>query len=74
MTPTQMADQLLLRAERRLEGHGIENRNLARGIAYDTAVFIISANPHANPFNSDGGSTVEYWMDVKELLTPCPQG
>ncbi len=69
MTPTQMADQLLLRAERRLEGYGIENRRLARGIAYDTAVFIISANPHGNPFNSDGGSTIEYWMDVRELLT-----
>ncbi len=74
MTPTQMADQLLLRAERRLEGYGVENKNLAKGIAYDTAAFVMTANPHGNPFNSDGGSTMRDWIEVKEILTPCPQG
>lgn len=29
---------------------------------------IINANPHGNPLNSDGLSTVEYWIDVKNEL------
>ncbi len=69
-----MAKLMLIRIDLQLEKHGIKNTKLVKELAYDTAVQIISANPHANPFNSDGGSTMEYWMEVKEILTPSQQG
>ncbi len=70
MAPAQMAKMMLIRIDLQLEKHGIKNTKLVKELAYDTAVQIISANPHANPFNSEGGSTLEYWMEVKEILTP----
>lgn len=29
---------------------------------------IINANPHGNPLNSDGTSTMDYWLEVKKEI------
>ncbi len=29
---------------------------------------IINANPHSNPLNTDGDSTMAFWMQVKEEI------
>ena len=68
MTPQQQADQIILRAERRLATRMHEDRRLAIDIACDTVIWILSANPHSNPLNSDGGSTYKYWNEVLEII------
>ena len=68
MTPQQQADQIILRAERRLATHMHEDRRLAVDIAYDTVILILAVNPYSNPLNSDGNSTWEYWNEVLEIV------
>ena len=68
MTPQQQADQIIIRAERRLATQSNEDKRLAIDIAHDTVHWILTANPHGNPFNSDGKSTWEYWNEVLEII------
>jgi hypothetical protein len=45
-------------------------------IEYPTAIVcalvavteIINSNPHSNPFNTDGSSTMKYWQEVKKEI------
>ena len=68
MTPQQQADQIIMRAERRLATHMHEDTRLAIDIAYDTVIQILAANPYSNPLNSDGKSTWKYWSEVLEII------
>ena len=43
-------------------------RNRVQEIALYTVQMIIAANPHSNPINTDGESTMAYWLKVKEEL------
>ena len=36
--------------------------------AYLTVNYIISANPHSNPLNTDVYSTMKYWQEVKQQI------
>ena len=69
MTPQQQADQIILRAERRLMACGYVNKQLTLSVAYDTVHWILTANPHGNPFNSDGKSTWKYWNEVLTIIS-----
>ena len=40
----------------------------ARKCALIAVNYIISANPHSNPFNTTGYSTMEYWLEVKKEI------
>lgn len=33
-----------------------------------TVQYIINANPHSNPFNTDVYSTMDFWLEVKQEL------
>lgn len=41
----------------------------AKQCALITVQYIINANPHSNPFNTEVQSTIEYWLQVKEEIT-----
>ena len=45
------------------------NRNqYAIECAYIAVNEIILANPHSNPLNTDGYSTMDWWMEVKQEI------
>lgn len=50
----------------------VDNYDKAKELAYLTVNYIINANPHSNPFNSEISSTYDYWVIPKQL--PSQQG
>jgi hypothetical protein len=42
---------------------------LSQKLAIKTVERIILANPHSNPLNTSGFSTMRFWQDVKKYLT-----
>ena len=43
-------------------------KDLADACALIAVKYIISANPHSNPFNTDGLSSMDFWMQVKQEI------
>lgn len=41
---------------------------LSQQLAIKTVERIILANPHSNPLNTEGWSTMRFWMEVKDYL------
>ncbi len=42
---------------------------LSQKLALKAVDRIIMANPHSNPLNTQGWSTMRFWQDVKKFLT-----
>ena len=50
-----------------LDGY-IVNKYNAKQCALITVDEIINSNPHSNPMNTNGFSTMAYWMEVKQEI------
>ena len=78
MTPKEMAKELVDKCLLEVIAADIYNYNLesmnifiAKQCALIAVNYIIAANPHSNPFNTEVYSTMGYWLKVKgeiELL------
>jgi hypothetical protein len=42
--------------------------SLGKRMAIIAVDYIITSNPHSNPFNTDVHSTMAYWMNVKKEI------
>jgi hypothetical protein len=69
MTPKEKASRLVAdfikhsRAEKDIKP--IQSAKKCALIAVD---YIITSNPHSNPFNTDVYSTMDYWQEVKKEI------
>lgn len=62
MTPQDQAKELIDKF------YVINNPYLTKLYALICVKYIISANPHSNPLNTDQTSTIEYWNEVKKII------
>lgn len=46
----------------------IMSRGQAKECALICAQYIIDSNPHSNPLNTDGDSTMGFWIEVKQEI------
>jgi hypothetical protein len=73
MTPKEKAKELFKRYIEftqewdELDGY-IVNKYNAKQCALITVDEIINSNPHSNPMNTNGFSTMAYWMEVKQEI------
>ena len=73
MTPKEKAKELFKRYIEltqewdELDGY-IVNKYNAKQCALITVNEIINSNPHSNPMNTYGFSTMAYWMEVKQEI------
>ena len=42
--------------------------SLGKRMALIAVDYIITSNPHSNPFNTDVHSTMDYWQEVKKEI------
>jgi hypothetical protein len=49
-------------------GNEILCTSIAKRCALIAVGYIITSNPHSNPFNTDVYSTINYWQEVKEEI------
>ena len=59
IAPTQQWDDV--------DGYITDEYN-AKQCALITVNEIINSNPHSNPMNTNGFSTMDYWMEVKQEI------
>lgn len=59
VAPTQQWDDV--------DGYITDKYN-AKQCALITVNEIINSNPHSNPMNTNGFSTMDYWMEVKQEI------
>jgi hypothetical protein len=59
MTPKEKARELVDR---------FPNNGYAKKCALIAVDYIITSNPHSNPFNTDVYSTMDYWQEVKQEI------
>lgn len=64
MTPTLQAHQIYNYFFLKESFSGSQARLCAKYVVTQ----IINANPHSNPLNSDGTSTIDYWLEVKKEI------
>lgn len=73
MTPKEKARELFdkycyaIRTEERDSGY-FTNVIYAKQCALIAVNYIITSNPHSNPFNTSVTSTMEYWQEVKQEI------
>jgi hypothetical protein len=76
MTPKEKAEELVYRfideipanTETDIKKFCEVDKNASKKCALITVQYIINANPHSNPFNSDVYSTMDYWQQVKKEI------
>lgn len=65
MTPNETAIYLIESyLEEEIIGLGRMHILTAKTLAIKSVQLLISANPHSNPFNTTGYSTMNYWYEV----------
>jgi len=64
MTPKEKAKELVDKMDMVVGGGNYDAKEYSL-IAVD---YIITSNPHSNPFNTDVHSTMAYWMNVKKEI------
>ncbi len=64
MTPKQKAFELYFKFYRDI----IADNDKAKQCALSVVDYIITSNPHSNPFNTDVHSTMDYWQEVKQEI------
>jgi spore germination protein GerM len=68
MTPKEKAKELVWKYSRALQIWDLENSLIAIKCALIAVDYIITSNPHSNPFNTDVYSTMSYWQEVKNEI------
>jgi len=71
MTPQEKAQELVNKFYSRIDKERLlVNRywSNAKFCALITVDYIITSNPHSNPFNTDVYSTINYWQEVKQEI------
>ena len=71
MTPKTKAKELYKKYSKGRDEHGwalCEFDSCARICALIAVDYIITSNPHSNPFNTDVHSTMAYWLEVKQEI------
>lgn len=63
MTSKEVAKELF----NKMKGFRVKHSH-SKKCALIAVNFIISANPHSNPFNTETYSTMSYWEEVKQEL------
>ena len=64
MTPKEMAKEMV----DKFSTIGLQQRNEGIQCALIAVKYIIMANPHSNPFNTTGYSSMTYWYEVQEEI------
>ena len=59
MTPREQAESMVDRMN-----VGLMNKNESIACAKIAVQYIINANPHSNPLNTEVISTMDYWQEV----------
>ena len=67
MTPKEKAYELILKVEKQLIGNQVY-RGITKKLALIAVDEIINSNPHSNPLNTHGFSTMAYWQEVKHQI------
>lgn len=49
-----------------LEHHALPK--IAKKVSLRCVDHIIAANPHSNPLNTEVSSTMDYWIEVRDIL------
>jgi hypothetical protein len=66
MTPKEMAQELVYDMQMELPPRiGYE---FSKEVALIAVTYIINANPHSNPLNTEVYSTMDYWLEVKKEI------
>jgi hypothetical protein len=71
MTPKEKAEELLLKylkMPRHKMFNGWWNKIISKQCALIAVDEIINSNPHSNPLNTHGFSTMAYWKEVKQEI------
>jgi hypothetical protein len=66
MTPNEKAEELVLKFEAYTDS--ADERGFAKECALIAVTYIINANPHSNPLNTEVYSTMDYWLEVKKEI------
>ncbi len=64
MTPKEKAKELVDKMDMVVGGGNYD----AKEYALIAVNYIITSNPHSNPFNTDVYSTMAYWQEVKQEI------
>ena len=69
MTPKEQAKELI---NKYFKGSDLLYHDLSwiqvKECALIAVQYIINANPHSNPFNTEVHSTMDWWMEVKQEI------
>jgi len=72
MTPKEVAIEIISKFENlkpvKMSDYSKIYSPTAKECAKITVNYIISANPHSNPFNTDVYSTMKHWEEVRKEL------
>jgi hypothetical protein len=63
MTPKKQAEELFTK----FSGNTV-HYDCTKRCALIAVNYIITSNPHSNPFNTSVTSTMDYWIEVKEEI------
>jgi hypothetical protein len=66
MTPKEMAQELVY--DMKMELPYNMGSEFSKEVALIAVTYIINANPHSNPLNTEVYSTMDYWNDVKQEI------
>lgn len=69
MTPQEKAIEIWTKLfQKQIELTGNGDGNLCVELSLILVDEVILSNPHSNPLNTDGYSTMEYWQEVKKEI------
>ena len=69
MTPKEMAVSLVDKYfDLNWDWDGVTKYEWAREGALIAVNYVLAVNPHSNPFNTTGYSTMGYWQEVKREI------
>ena len=84
MTPQEKAIELIDKYKNYALSTGVDENNLSfddflsfddlKQCALIAVDYIITSNPHSNPFNTDVYSTMSYWQEVKQEIEKLQYG
>jgi hypothetical protein len=66
MTPKEMAQELVYDMEMDIPYN--MGSAFSKEVALVAVTYIINANPHSNPLNTEVYSTMDYWLEVKKEI------